>query len=241
MFDPQGPTFFELARQALSSTEHGYDLLAPKFDHTPFRTPQFIIDGVEQSLASEGPFRDGVDLCCGTGIGVEMLQRLCTRTVVGVDFSQGMLSQANQSLNPGDGSSVGFCRCDVLNLPFAGAFDIAVSFGAFGHVLPRDEVRFVQQINHVLKSGGIFAFVSHEMPSMANTTYWFARGFNLAMHIRNAIIRPSFIMYYLTFLLPETIDLLENHGFDVTLHNPFKGRHSFLKVVIARKRVVQEK
>ena len=25
--------------QALSSVEDGYDLLAPKFDHTPFRTP----------------------------------------------------------------------------------------------------------------------------------------------------------------------------------------------------------
>jgi hypothetical protein len=27
----------ELARQALSSVEDGYDLLAPKFDHTPFQ------------------------------------------------------------------------------------------------------------------------------------------------------------------------------------------------------------
>jgi hypothetical protein len=25
-------------RQALASTERGYDMLAPKFDHTPFRT-----------------------------------------------------------------------------------------------------------------------------------------------------------------------------------------------------------
>ena len=39
MFHPQGPTFWELARQALSSTQRGYDLLAPKFDFTPFRTP----------------------------------------------------------------------------------------------------------------------------------------------------------------------------------------------------------
>jgi hypothetical protein len=31
--------------QALSSVEGGYDRLAPKFDHTPFRTP----DGVRSA------------------------------------------------------------------------------------------------------------------------------------------------------------------------------------------------
>ena len=41
MFSPQGPSLRELAIQALSSVEDGYDLLAPKFDHTPFRTPAF--------------------------------------------------------------------------------------------------------------------------------------------------------------------------------------------------------
>lgn len=35
MFTSEGPTVRELAVQALSSVEHGYDLLAPKFDHTP--------------------------------------------------------------------------------------------------------------------------------------------------------------------------------------------------------------
>ena len=44
MYHPDGPTFWELARQALSSTTRGYDLLAPKFDVTPFRTP----DGISQ-------------------------------------------------------------------------------------------------------------------------------------------------------------------------------------------------
>ena len=34
MFHPNGPSFFELVEQALSSTERGYDLLAPKFDYT---------------------------------------------------------------------------------------------------------------------------------------------------------------------------------------------------------------
>ena len=52
MFDPEGPTLFELARQALSSTEHGYDLLAPKFDVTPFRTPDAILTRAARTSAS---------------------------------------------------------------------------------------------------------------------------------------------------------------------------------------------
>ena len=43
MFHPQGPTLRELAVQALSSVPRGYDLLAPKFDYTPFRTPDPVL------------------------------------------------------------------------------------------------------------------------------------------------------------------------------------------------------
>ena len=67
MFHPKGPTFFELAEQALSSTQRGYDLLAPKFDYTPFRTPQAVLDAVGEALRPLVPFAAGLDICCGTG------------------------------------------------------------------------------------------------------------------------------------------------------------------------------
>lgn len=67
MFSAQGPSLRELAVQALSSVEHGYDLLAPKFDHTPFRTPDGILDAAAGALRSLGPFGAGLDVCCGTG------------------------------------------------------------------------------------------------------------------------------------------------------------------------------
>src|SRR5437899_5670042 len=76
MFHPKGPSFFELARQALSSTERGYDLLAPKFDYTPFRTPQWLLDAVAEPLREMGPFRSGLDLCCGTGAAIQILRPL---------------------------------------------------------------------------------------------------------------------------------------------------------------------
>ena len=60
MFHGLGPTFFELARQVLSSTERGYDLLAPKFDLTWFRTPDRLI---ESALAMFGEVDAGLDVC----------------------------------------------------------------------------------------------------------------------------------------------------------------------------------
>src|SRR5204863_169680 len=73
------------------TAERGYDLLAPKFDYAPFRTPQQIIDAVGRRLAALGPFRAGLDVCCGTGAAMAMLRPLCTERVVGIDFSHGML------------------------------------------------------------------------------------------------------------------------------------------------------
>src|SRR5436190_5144554 len=94
MFSPQGPSLGELCVEALSSVEHGYDLLAPKFDYTPFRTPDRILDATAHALSALGPFGDGLDVCCGTGAGMDVLRPLCQTSVTGVDFSAGMLGQA---------------------------------------------------------------------------------------------------------------------------------------------------
>jgi hypothetical protein len=50
------------------------------------------------------------------------------------------------------------------------------------------------------------------------------------------LIRPPFIMYYLTFLLPGAQKLLEKSGFDVEVASPFVGRLAELKLVIGTKR-----
>src|SRR5713101_7244745 len=83
--------------QALSSVEGGYDLLAPKFDHTPFRTPDGVLDAAAGALRPLGPFGRGLDVCCGTGAGMRVLTSLCQGPVTGVDFSAGMLAQARRA------------------------------------------------------------------------------------------------------------------------------------------------
>src|SRR5215471_16850933 len=126
MFDPEGPTLRELAVQALSSTERGYDLLAPKFDRSPFRTPGAILDAVAEFLAPHAPFGSGLDLCCGTGAGMRMLRPLCRGRVIGLDVSRGMLEAGRRGAGPD--AELDWVRGDALAAPFGAAFDVVVCF-----------------------------------------------------------------------------------------------------------------
>jgi ubiquinone/menaquinone biosynthesis C-methylase UbiE len=235
MFHPQGPTFFELARQALSSTERGYDLLAPKFDYTPFRTPDLILDAVAERLRPAAPYGAGLDVCCGTGAALRVLRPLCRERVVGLDFSQGMLEVCRRRTADAPGTApVELVRGNALAMPFGPAFDLAVCFGAFGHILVRDEPRFVAEIARVLRPGGRFVFVTSALPRCTSAAYWLARLFNAAMRVRNALLAPPFIMYYLTFLLPGVRILLERHGFTVEVQElGLGGLWAGLRLVVA--------
>ena len=228
MFSAQGPTFGELCVQALSSVERGYDLLAPKFDHTPFRTPESILGATAAALAELGPFADGLDVCCGTGAGMAVLEPVCERRITGVDFSAGMLAQARDA-HP-DASWV---RADARALPFAAGFDLAVSFGAFGHFLPRERPAVFEGVHRALRPGGLFAFAIGAPLGLASPAYWVEVGFDLVMRVRNAVWRPPFVMYYRTMPLGAVRDDLVAAGFDVTVESSGDARWG---LVLARKR-----
>ncbi|WP_077800774.1 class I SAM-dependent methyltransferase [Streptomyces sp. JHA26] len=224
MFGPEGPTLRELAVQALSSVERGYDLLAPKFDHTPYRTPDRILDAVASALEPMGPFGTGLDLCCGTGAGVDVLGRVCRERVTGVDFSAGMLAVARRRPVP-EGPAVSWVRADARALPFGPAFDLVVSFGAFGHFLPRELPGLFAQVRSVLRPGGCFAFPVGAPPRPGSRAYWTLLGFDTAMRVRNALWRPPFVMYYRTFRIGDVGRELARTGFRVDLHGlPALGR-----------------
>ncbi|MEU3610059.1 class I SAM-dependent methyltransferase [Streptomyces sp. NPDC035033] len=214
MFTPQGPTLRELTRQALSSVEHGYDLLAPKFDATPFRTPDRILAAVTRALEELGPFASGLDVCCGTGAGLPVLRAVCSGRVTGVDLSTNMLAEARRR-HP----AATLVRADALALPFAPAFDLAVSFGAFGHFLPAAQRTLFAQIHASLRPGGLLAFPLPAPPPVGSRAYWTLWAFDAAMRLRNAVLRPPFVMYYRTFRLADVRARLEETGFTVT-HQP---------------------
>ena len=173
MFHRKGPSFFELAKQWLSSTERAYDLLAPKFDYTTFRTPESVLSVVAERLQRSAPVSSSLDICCGTGAAMQWLGPLCSHRVVGIDMSAGMLEVARSTTRsaPGD-AHLEFVRGNALDMPFGANFDLAVCFGAFGHILPQDEPQLIRQIAGALKPGGRFVFVTSEMPPKWSKVYW---------------------------------------------------------------------
>lgn len=214
-FGREGPSLGELAQQAWSSTDRGYDLLAPRFDATPFRTPDAIVAralSVLPAMPMSTALAHGLDICCGTGAALAQLRTRCTR-VVGLDRSGGMLREARARVP--DATLV---QGDALEMPFRACFDVAVSFGAFGHILEKDEPRFVRAVHRALKPGGRFVFVTAHSPPLLSRRHIVARAFNGVMRVRNVVKRPEFIMYYLTFLLPRARKLLEDAGFHVRVH-----------------------
>lgn len=196
--------------QALSSVEHGYDLLAPKFDHTPFRTPESVLATTVQALSDRAPFGEGLDVCCGTGAGVQVLKALCRGRITGVDFSAGMLAQA-RAAHP----DATLMRTDVRALPFAAEFDLAVTFGALGHFLPGERPALFEGVFRALRPGGLFAFPLGAPPPLTSPGYWVSLGFDLTMRVRNAVWRPPFVMYYRTTPLTTVRQDLTATGFTV--------------------------
>ncbi len=174
-------------------------------------------------LRRVGPFDDGLDLCCGTGAGVEVLTKVCQVSVTGVDFSTGMLEVARERV-PSGGPRVSWVRGDARALPFASAFDLVVSFGAFGHFLPRELPGLFDQVHSVLRPGGCFAFPVVAPPRPTSPAYWMLSGFDAVMKARNAVWRPPFVMYYRDFQLGLVGPELERAGFAVDLYAPARVR-----------------
>ncbi|MFF1277928.1 class I SAM-dependent methyltransferase [Streptomyces marokkonensis] len=214
MFSPEGPSLRELAVQALSSVERGYDLLAPKFDRTPFRTSDSVLDATVSALLPTGPYASGLDLCCGTGAGVDVLRQVCEESVTGVDFSTGMLEVARERIRP-QGPPVGWVRADARALPFGPVFDLVVSFGAFGHFLPRELPGLFAQVHSVLRPGGRFVFPVVAPPRPGTPGHAVLLGFDAVMRVRNAVRRPPFVMYYRAVRFGDMWRGLSRAGFRV--------------------------
>lgn len=247
MFGRDGPSFWELAEQALSSTERGYDLLAPKFDATPFRTPPAILAACDAYLRRGVAPRQSVDLCCGTGVGLEMLRRLTTERVVGVDFSRNMLEEARHRLEAGSAAARDTSRPqleliqeDVMRLAerrdLHGCFDCATCFGALGHIREEEADAFFRGIRRCLAPEGRLVLVTFDHPKPWQPAWLVSRAYNGATRVRNHLVRPEFHMYYLTYTWPKLGRYLRRAGFQVsTPPQAFVAPFQSARLVVAKR------
>lgn len=238
------PSFFELARQALSSTRRGYDLLASKFEYTPYATPtewiEQAVDYVSRHypVCSESPC--GADLACGTGRGARAL-RSCCHHVHGYDFSRGMLEKASQL--SGALSGLKWIQVDLAELQLPQAhYDRMVTFGAWGHILPGFRRSLLRQIPLALKAGGVFFTLTADEARIWEKRFWISLFFDLAIRIRNLLWFSEFHMYYRLNSTEHLLKLWEEisretvcPAFELKVHH-LEGQSSALKLLILHRK-----
>jgi SAM-dependent methyltransferase len=174
-------------------------------------------------------------VCCGTGVALQFLRPLCSERLVGIDFSSGMIAEARRKLDSSPRPPVlELMESDALGMSFCEEFDAVTCFGALGHILPADQRLFVRRIRDALRPGGRFVFVTGPPPPLFSPVSIVLRSFNAVMKLRNLLLRPPFVMYYLTFLLPQARRLLEEEGFAVTVqHGALAAPYQRYAIVVA--------
>lgn len=107
-----------------------------------------------------------LDICTGTGTLLPYLQANVGAggQVVGVDFSPGMLKMAQKKTS--DLTNIRLVQADADSLPFAPeTFDAVTCSHAFYELKGETQKRALQEIVRVLKPGGTFLMMEHDVPS----------------------------------------------------------------------------
>jgi demethylmenaquinone methyltransferase/2-methoxy-6-polyprenyl-1,4-benzoquinol methylase len=106
-----------------------------------------------------------LDVCTGTGSLLESLEKQIGPggLVVGLDFSWGMLSVANDKL--ASSSFVSIIQADAARLPFKSAvFDAVTCAHAFYELKGANQTACLREVRRVLKPSKPFLMMEHEMP-----------------------------------------------------------------------------
>jgi SAM-dependent methyltransferase len=134
-----------------------FDRSAPDYDEILARNRM----GAERLVAAipPGDYRRVLDVGCGTGFATEaMVARFGSRSVTGVDPSEGMLAVFRDKLE-GLGAEVQLIRAGVHEMPVPdGAYDAVVSGMAF-HWFP-DKPAAVAAMARRLRPGGVLAVLA---------------------------------------------------------------------------------
>lgn len=136
-----------------------FDRIAPIYDSMN-RTMTAGLDRRWRRLAAGAVVAPGdkvLDACCGTG-DLAVAARAEGGTVIGLDFSDGMLERARRK-----SSEIEWLQGDLLRLPFGDASFDAVTVG-FGVRNVEDLDRALRELRRVLKPGGRLAILEIVRP-----------------------------------------------------------------------------
>jgi ubiquinone/menaquinone biosynthesis C-methylase UbiE len=143
-----------------------YDQLSQTY-HSRYDSSKLvgIADALLQ-LAKQCSARLILEVGCGTGMWIETL-RSTGVTVLGVDSSQGMLTQASTRLG-----SAGLVRAHANQLPFSGGrFDLIYCVNALHHF--DDPQAFINDAAALLKPGGALALVGIDPRTIQRRYYYY--------------------------------------------------------------------
>ena len=184
-----------------------------------------------------------LDLCCGTGKStLACLRQLPSGTIVGVDNSEGMLSEANKKFaTEVESGKMTFILNDAMHLDFPDQTFDAV-FMAYGLRNMPDYEKAIQGIHRILKPGGKICIHDYSLAdSFFAKAYWAILGYGFIVPFCTIMSGSSTIYTYLirsvlTFLHPaQIVSLLESRGFESVSAQPHASwrrpiLHSFVAV-----------
>lgn len=133
-----------------------------------------------------------LDVCTGTGSLLEKLAVQLGKSglVVGMDFSRGMLSVAQEKL--ASSPSVSLVQADAARLPFKPAVFAAITCAhAFYELKGTSQNACLREVHRVLKPGKPFLMMEHEIP-------------------QNRFIRLLFYIRLLSMGAKRAVELLRN-------------------------------
>jgi SAM-dependent methyltransferase len=137
-----------LDRQRLEAEER-YDLLSPTHDEDDSPITPAHRRFVEKVIESCPPGGAILDAPCGTGRYFDMVLA-AGRTVVGIDQSAGMLTQA-RAKHP----EVVLEKVGLQELEFDGTFDAAMCIDAMEYVFPEDWPRVLAKLHRAVRGSGL--------------------------------------------------------------------------------------
>ena len=180
-----------------------------------------------------------LDAGCGTGrLTADLLQALPRGRVVALDVSQNMSRSARDYLQPQFGQRAQVVTADLLDLPFAAAFDGIVSTAAFHWVL--DHERLFRGLFQSLRPGG---WLQAQCGGGANLARLRERMADLALSPKYAPFLANFPSPWLYQNAEDAARTLQRAGFvDIqtnleaapTLFDDRPHYMEFLKTVIVR-------